>query len=889
MLFVRTAFRFLFALSLVLAAAAPGRAATRIPVTVARLAPGVSVVFGVPFPRGALASPDFVRVVDPSGREVPSQVTEVTTWEPAERSVKWAWVMFFTGEGPDYAIEFGDEVRRATPSSRVEVVNSQRPTGSIDIVTGRLYASVLKGESGFLTDVRLDLEGDGFEEDDIIAVGPQARGSFLDLVDPRGPDQSHAVVTQTFVERGSGPLHTVVRIEGEYRYGRDDNLAAPFVTRIHAYAGRDYLRVLHTVVYTGVPDRHTPREGEYPHIATEAERLTDGGPGDPGWTEPEDRIGAFGLALRLKLGDRVRATTAVRHGRWWAPGEREIVGADGTLAVTQFGPGSDGRIVEESGAARGSSLFSARVVRPGGGERRAERAQGWVDVRDGTRGVAIGVRHFLEEYPKQIAFDAATGTLTGYFWSPEAAPASFARASSKPGAEGSVENWAQGLAKTSEAILYFHDGRAPVERVGGVMEALLQPPVAHVAPAWYGESGVYGHFLDAARAPAALERSLAYRFEWVAFNKQWAPWYGVFDHGDVKQRFLDGRWDMWGHNEPAQDFQWWVQFMRTGDPRWFDAAQALSRHTMDVDNTHWPAGPVYRGDSNQSIDYFRAKAGPPASKWLGIGRRHAAQHWMHVLSAHVWVQGWLADYYLAADHRALDVARLTADLHCRRLWGEHEMTGRRLYLAAWNLVEVWDATKEPRYREELETRVERMLRLQQEDAGSLAIERYAYAQVYATHALGRYLSMTGDARVREALVRHARHVRDVPPLSYWMESLLATLQPLALAYELTGEESFRMALAERVALMRTDPLPRPIDATWTRDALAAALLRTDHLPPAPPYARRDLPERLRVEAPNWSPVHGIRFFGWTHGLSLPWAMAVLHDVEPGARESTGKP
>ena len=51
-------------------------------------------------------------------------------------------------------------------------------------------------------------------------------------------DASRATVRQTFIERGSGPLHAILRVEGDYRYTRADNNAAPFVMRIHAWAGQ---------------------------------------------------------------------------------------------------------------------------------------------------------------------------------------------------------------------------------------------------------------------------------------------------------------------------------------------------------------------------------------------------------------------------------------------------------------------------------------------------------------------------------------------------------------------------------------------------------------------------------------------------------------------------
>jgi hypothetical protein len=173
-----------------------------------------------------------------------------------------------------------------------------------------------------------------------------------------------------------------------------------------------------------------------------------------------------------------------------------------------------------------------------------------------------------------------------------------------------------------------------------------------------------------------------------------------------------------GHSEPAQDFMWWLQFMRTGDPKVYDTAQAFSRHLMDVDNTHWPAGPTFYGDTNYPMDWWNTLTAPPATKYLGVGRRHAEQR-MHILSAHVWVQGWMASYYLTADP-ACPRRRQAHRRHAPpSSVGEHELTGRRLSLSIWNLSEVWDATKDERCGKELEFRVAKMLQLQREQADQL--------------------------------------------------------------------------------------------------------------------------------------------------------------------------
>ena len=135
-----------------------------------------------------------------------------------------------------------------------------------------------------MDEVFLDMGKDGFQETDRIVSSEAVRGSFLDLLGDEGLDPSKAMVHRMMVEKGSGPLTSIIRIEGEYVYERDGHHNAPFVTRIHAYAGQSYIRVLHTFVYTGEPDRHRAQKGEHAHVATQGQLIFKEDPEDPGWT-----------------------------------------------------------------------------------------------------------------------------------------------------------------------------------------------------------------------------------------------------------------------------------------------------------------------------------------------------------------------------------------------------------------------------------------------------------------------------------------------------------------------------------------------------------------------------------------------------------------------------
>jgi hypothetical protein len=853
----------------------------RLPIKVERHIAGAPVVFGVPFPKGALASPDHVRVLDPAGREIPSQISEVSTWEPADESIKWLWVFFFTGRPDAYTLEFGSAVRRAEVAGpRISVINNQRPGGYVLVDTGPMKFEVRKGAGGFIGRVHVDRNRNGFDEGDLVAEADGDRGSFVDLLGDDGLDESKAFVERMSIERGSGPLHTIIRLDGEYRYSKAGHPAAPFVTRIHAYAGRTAVRVDHTFIYTGDPDRHRKQEGQHAHIATGAGAIITEEANDPGWMQPKDRLAAAGLSVALRV-SHPSARTTIGDGRWYErDGVRTLdfaADAPGPWSIVQTGP-KPNRIppVPESTSTIRLTGFSATASAGSSGAGSGERADGWFEVSDGTRRVALTVPRFIEEYPKEIRFDAGSRRLTAFFWSPQVEPMSFARFSSNLDREEetvAIENTSQGIAKTSEAAFDFAaDGEVGVPVPAAAARA---PPVAHVDPSWYGASGAFGRFAASNGRFPELQRALDYKFDWMLFNQQWAPWYGMWDYGDWKLYFDGAKWaQAWGNNEPGQDFICWLQFMRTGDARVYDAARANSRHSMDVDNIHWPADPVWHGDSNSALDFFEWQARPKGNPYLGIGSRHANQHWVRTLSAHVWVTGWLADYYLAADHRGLDVAIQTADMHLKRLWGEHGVTGRRLYLSAWNVIEVWDATKQEKYKREMDDYVSRMLRLQdREQGGSLSMDRYGYADVYITHALAKYLDLTGDARVRMALARHARRVRDVPALNHEFESYMSGVYALALGWDITGEPSLLAEMRRRLEPLHTDPLPRPVDDMWTQASLFTALDKGSRLPRSAVRGARSMP--------IWSATNGLRVFGWTHAYTVPFALERLSRAEPG--------
>ena len=847
----------------------------QIPLTVDAHHPGAPLTVGIPFPKGTLQSPDHVRLLAEDGREIPAQVTEVTSWAPADDSVKWIWVFFFAGEEAEYLLEYGPDVRRAPiTGDRLTVSNSQRQGGILEITTGPLRLQIEKNEddqvgSGFLDTVYLDRNGDGFGPEDVVARGPDGRGSFLDLVDPTGPDSSRAVITQTFREKGSGPLHTILRIEGQYIYTSEDHPPSPFTLRLHTYAGRSTIRVLHSITYTGDPDRHPPVQGEHALIATGTNNIVneDSLAGDPRWTQPNDQIAGTGLNLQYVLDGPVQVAAPYQTGDWSDPDPIQVyegaLDASSHLSLMQTGPAPASSQKPDSSPTERIDGFRASVVADSTRRIDATRAPGWMAMAGKDAGIAVGIRHFFEEYPKELSVRPSDTLSTAYAWSPAAPPMNFARSDTEAHA-GMVDNFAAGLAKTTEFVYSFHDANTDQSEIERRMAAVLDPPVAHAPPSWYSQSQVYGRMAARSGEHADYERSLDLKLAWWQFNQQWEPWYGMFEHGDSKMYYFRDQWYLWENNEPATDFMWWLQFMRTGERDYYLIGDAQSRHSMDVGNVHWPTGPTYRGDTNPSLDYFRSRTEPGPTPYLGMGRRHARQQWTALLSAHVWVPGWIASYYLSGNHRGLEVAKMTGDYYLRRIFGDHGLTGRRLYLSVWNLTEIWDATKDNAYAEELHDRVDRMLQLQNEQGGNMTMDRYGYSQPYVARGLTKYLQMTGDKDVRQGLTRHARWVRDNPPLNHEMESYLATISTLLAGYTASNEPSFFREAARRAQLLKMDALSQPVSAFETQESFAEALESASRLP------------RGRNGEPGiWRSTGGLRVFGWTHMYHLPWLIHAL--------------
>ncbi|MXY49316.1 MAG: hypothetical protein F4Y38_08450 [Gemmatimonadetes bacterium] len=675
------------------------------------------VTRGVPIPEGMLRGTEGLVVVDPDGDRVPAQIRVLGRW--ADGSMKWVLVDFQAKSGSSGRASYqltddtGDEAPapRQTTTGNPNTYHSVRveeTENDLHVDTGvlrfrvdrhryRLYHDVSLGDAQHSEPARAefgrgrDRAGDAWAR---ISEGASDGELKRRLYGPGGlcraslAGDSYSVAVE---ERG--PLRTVIRLESAleadipmHHYGGYRPVRC--ITRIHAYAGQAFLRILQTHVFTC-----NPREVEIEDLALDVPTPFTG-------FSPDYAFGLNGIVTgtldqdeRLRVAQKEDNQVRVMHGR----------------------PGLESTIAED------------------------EACEGWATLSDGKSGVGVACRNMAEEFPRAIEM-TDEGRLTVYArHDPDGGRLSLARYAEEVAWHEGEGVYADGtgIARTTECyVLYFEEDRRE-EAVETLQCALSQPHVS-VSPEWMDRCGAAGGFaastlVDAGRQgiPAAsnparesrsesrqerqrrpesdpdrerrpesaqtprislemiqsAERMMTGFADWLARNIRLGRWYGYLDYGDVRATWDEaeddwksqGRWG-WCNSEWDPRHAVWIQYQRTTDPRYFALAEAMTRHSMDVDTCHWHPFRPYM---------------------VGGCYRHGVDHFSdEPCASHTFVDNWVDHYHLTGDGRTLEVLREAGAFFLRYRWTEDSAFSfslRSIANVLRGLLYVYEATGEERF------------------------------------------------------------------------------------------------------------------------------------------------------------------------------------------------
>lgn len=207
-------------------------------------APGWPLTVGLPFPEGAVNTPQDLALADASGRPLAVQGEPLCRWP--DGTVRWMLLDTQTTIGPQGTscrLTYG----RAAHEQQAPPLPGQvriQDGDEIAVDTGLLRFAVSRTTPGALAKIAVD------ERD--IAQPPlqwplivQDAGGALELrTGP--PDRVEA--------EARGPLRATVALRGWYVRETGEPGPLRYITRIHAYAGKSYLRLFHTFInHSGAP------------------------------------------------------------------------------------------------------------------------------------------------------------------------------------------------------------------------------------------------------------------------------------------------------------------------------------------------------------------------------------------------------------------------------------------------------------------------------------------------------------------------------------------------------------------------------------------------------------------------------------------------------------
>lgn len=614
-------------------------------------AAGVGNTWGVPWPKGAVDPGQSFALTAADGADVPVQTWPIGYWP--DGSLKWS-AHAIPADAPlseTYTLTRGAASPGKTPP--VLVVETQKRitvnTGVVKVVVERRGSALISSITRDGTEIARNLR--------LISLRQTRIEEFRSASEPLT-----STIRSVRVEQ-RGPVRAVIRIDGTHQ--RRGKSWLPFSVRLYFYAGAEHVRMIHTFVLdtdgssefiaglgvrVGVPmrdaphDRHVRFSGDGDGLLREAVRGITGLRRDPGANVRAAQIAGERLPDPATWDQRV--TTRL-----------ELIPAWNDYTLSQ--PTSEGFTIKKR-------------TKPGYGWIGADaghRAPGFGYVGGVSGGLGFGMRDFWQRNPAQLDIRGAAGAeaeATIWMWSPEAGPMDTrfyhdgmgqdTYAEQLQGLEITYEDYEPGfgtpygIARTTELMFWALPATPPAAKLAALARTVGTPPQIVAPPEHLASTGVFGGlFAPVDRSTAArvkIEDRLEFLFTYYRTQREQRHWYGFWNYGDVMHTpDVDRhvwRYDVggyaWDNSELSPDLWLWFAFLRSGRADIFRFAEAMTRHTGEVDVYH-------------------------LGKWAGLGTRHGVLHWADsAKQQRISTAAYRRVYYfLTADERCGDLMRELVD------------------------------------------------------------------------------------------------------------------------------------------------------------------------------------------------------------------------------------
>ncbi len=582
------------------------------------------VSFGVPWARGTVQRGQTFSLTA-NGAALPLESWPLAYWP--DGSVKFTGFATVTGAAG---------TMRLAPGAAAAEGATVRVTGTpdaIEVDTGKVRARIARSGAGVVESLAV--------EDRVVARG----GRLVCRLE--GAGEFTGDIRKATVEQ-NGPVRAVVKLEGVHKGASREWL--PFVVRLYFYGGLDAVRMVHTIVFDGDHERDFIRalgvvftvpmreQMQNRHVRFAGE---DGGL----WSEPVQPISGRRLLRGASYADQLEGKRIPNRETFDRAGQKLLSDWAVWNDYRLVQPNPDGFTIQKR--TNPQSCWLDAIA--------GRRSDGLVFAGDVSGGLAAGLRNFWQSYPASLEVGGAASEaaeLRVWMWSPDGPAMDLrhydTRAHDLDSSYEDVQpgfSTPHGVARTSE-ILLFPSAAVPAKAETAAQAAVARtPPVLAAPPRHIHAAGVFGIWSlpdESTPEKKALEEKLTAAFEFYRQEVEQRRWYGFWNYGDVMHQH-DGprhewRYDIggfaWDNTELGTDMWLWYTFLRTGRADAFRMAEAMTRHTSEVDTYH-------------------------LGRFAPLGSRHNVRHWgcgakEPRISQAAYRRFY---YYLTADERTGDIMR----------------------------------------------------------------------------------------------------------------------------------------------------------------------------------------------------------------------------------------
>lgn len=612
------------------------------------------VSWGVPWPRGKIQPADTFILQNAEGKSVPLQTWPLAYWP--DGSLKWsghATLVPPETKGPFQLI------RGTAPATAAVSIHTTDTAEAIEIDTGAVRARLPKSGVDLIESLTLG--------DRVVAQ----KGRLIALREDRSAYETEGVTREerftskvkTATLEQSGPVRAVVKIEGVHQAARTAGGGRewlPFTVRLYFSAGSAEIRLVHSFVFDGDGNQDFLKGIGLSFSVPFKEELHNRhlrfvGDGDGVWAQPVVMLPGY----RAQTGRTVNQLYAKNLAGQRVPNLAEL-DPEARNAILPMPHWGDARIVQV-----GSNGFSI--------DKRTAAGNSWLHYTDGKRarglavmgdvsgGLAVGVKNFWQKYPSSIELTngaSEAGEIKIWLWSPEGGAMDLRHYDSGPhGLSVNYEDWKPGwstplgIANTADLTLWAFNAIPSNAELVEMAKVANEPPILVCSPEYYHAQHVFGRWSLVDRSTPELAWVEDQIGGWVDFYHQQVDersWYGFWNYGDIMHNYdfvrHDWRYDVggwaWVNTELMPDMLLWYTFLRTGRSDIYRMAEAMTRHTSEVDVHH--VGPFAPLGSRHNVSHWGDGAKQPRISHVGLKQFY---------------------YFLTTDERIGDLMReqLTAD------------------------------------------------------------------------------------------------------------------------------------------------------------------------------------------------------------------------------------